>query len=303
MKHLKTLGRLNRKTGILVCAYLVVSITTFSQWGTDSIYFDENWKNTTRVNAKFFRLMDVDTIKILFLVEDYYISGNLQMSGAYRSINPDVKVGEFKYWYDNGQQHIHCNFTNGILDGPYREWYKNGILKNEKKFENGFIEGIEKDWDENGLLTKSTEYKNGMKHGKFITYYPNGLPIRKDFYENDIFKKGKCFTANGEDTTYFNYFIMPKFRDGIESFKNYIHEKLNYPEIARLNDEEGQVHVRFTIDESGNVSRIKLIKEDKDYFNQEALRVVSSSPKWTPGKRDGKVIDVTITIPILFRLK
>ncbi|MFO7658486.1 MAG: TonB family protein [Bacteroidales bacterium] len=303
MKGIKISEIKKKRLCLFASALLVININIFSQWGTDTIFFDENWQNSTHENASYYRLLDVDTVKILFLVKDYYRTGKLQMDGAYRSINPDIRVGEFNYWYENGQKHIQCNFNEDILDGYYREWYKNGKLKNEKFFKNSLIEGIESDWDENGLLTKSTMYKNGLKHGSFITYYPNGQLLRKDIYENDKLQKGKCYTASGEDTTYFSYFIMPKFKNGLESFKKYVQEKLHYPEIARLNDEEGQVYVRFTVDINGNVSRIKLIHEDKDYFNQEALRVVSSSPEWIPGKRDGKVIDVTITIPILFRLK
>jgi len=78
---------------------------------------------------------------------------------------------------------------------------------------------------------------------------------------------------------------------------------LKYPEDAKLNDEEGSVQIRFTVGMDGNIKGIKLTKEDKEYFNEEVIQAVASSPKWNPGKRDGKFVDVTITIPIRFRLK
>ena len=96
---------------------------------------------------------------------------------------------------------------------------------------------------------------------------------------------------------------MPKFKGGLTGFKKFILEKLKYPEDAKLNDEEGSVQIRFTVGMDGNIKGIKLTKEDKEYFNEEVIQAVASSPKWNPGKRDGKFVDVTITIPIRFRLK
>lgn len=287
----------------ILIGYFFSALFSFSQWSADTIFFDKDWKPSLYENAKYFRLMDIDTVKILFLVKDYYLSGQLQMEGAFRSINPDVQIGDFNYWYENGKIHISCNYVNGILNGLYREWYDNGNIKTEKTYNQGLINGLEQDWNENGNIIKSTEYKNGLRHGRFITYYQNGQPIRKENYINGELKNGKCFTYQGKDTTYFDYFIMPKFRGGIEGFKSYILEKLIYPDTARQNDEEGQVHIRFTIDKDGIIKGVGLVKEDKDYFNEEAIKVITSSPKWIPGKRDGKLVDVSITMPIIFRLK
>ncbi|MBN2213414.1 MAG: TonB family protein [Bacteroidales bacterium] len=275
----------------------------YSQISGDTIYFDHNWDQTTNDKASYYRIISVDTSRILFLVKDYYLSGQLQMEGAYRSINPDKKIGEFSYWYENGQKHIQCYFKNGNLHGRYYEWHENGILKNGKKFEEGKLNGVEKVWTDKGIIQKSIQYKNGVRHGPFITYYGNGRPIRKDIYRNDSIIRGRCFTSQGRDTTYFEYFIMPRFKGGIEGFKRFILEKLNYPETAIVNDEEGTVKVRFTVGRDGCIKGISLIKEDKEYFNEEVIQAVASSPKWIPGKRDGKLVDVTITIPVKFRLK
>ncbi len=275
----------------------------YSQTAGDTIYFDQNWNQSSRDEASYFRLVSIDTSRILFTVRDFFSNGKLQMEGAYRSINPDVKIGEFTYWYQNGVKHISCHFKNGRLDGPYEEWYENGSLKTGKNFINGNLDGTEKTWNEEGVLTRSIRYKNGARHGHFITYYSNGQPIRKDIYKNDELISGKCFTRQGKDTTYFDYFIMPKFKGGLAGFRNFILEKLNYPDTAKLNDEEGIVHIRFTVGMDGDIKGIKLVREDKEYFNEEVIQAVASSPKWIPGKRDGKFVDVTITIPVRFRLK
>lgn len=282
---------------------LSIFLDCFSQTPGDTIYFDQNRYQTSKHEASYYRIVSIDTPRIRFMVRDYYLTGQLQMEGAYRSINPDVKIGGFSYWYQNGVKHIGCYFKEGMLDGPYKEWYDNGSLKAERNYIAGSLDGMEKVWNAKGILTKSVRYKNGARHGNFITYYDNGQPIRKDVYKNDRIVRGKCYTSQGKDTAYFEYFIMPEFKGGLLGFKRFILEKLKYPETAKMSDEEGSVHIRFTVGKDGYIKGIKLIKEDKRYFNEEVIQAVASSPKWNPGKRDGKSIDVTITVPIRFRLK
>ena len=289
---------------ILPVLFLIYTFPIMAvQQTNDTIYYDAHWAQTDKENARYYRLVSIDTTRIRFLVKDYFVSGKLQMEGAYKSINPDFKIGSFAYWYENGDKHINCTFEQNKLHGIYREWYPDGIQKSEKNYYHGNLEGLKKDWDETGKIVKTVEYKDGLKNGHFTTYYENGQPIRKDLYKNDRLVKGKCFSQNGKDTVYFEYFTMPHFNGGLNGFKLFITEKLNYPDSARENNEEAMVKVRFTIDREGNVTHVKLVKGDKNYFNAEAIRAVNESPKWIPGKRDGKVIDVTITIPIYFRLK
>ena len=291
------------KNFILLIVFLLPQKEAFTQLIRDTIYYDNDWSQSSPDNAGYFRLVEIDTSSILFLVKDYYIDKKPQMQGAYRSINPDVKIGDFVYWHHNGQEKIKCHFKNGYLDGPYYEWYENGILKSEKNYSRGRLDGMERTWNNKGILSKSVEYKNGLKHGHFLTFYDNGQPVRKDIYKNNAMIRGKCFTPEGKDTAYFDYFTMPEFKGGLNGFKNFILEKLNYPDTAKQNDEEENVHIRFTVGKDGFVNGIKVIKGDKEYFNEEVIHAVASSPGWIPGRRDGKVVDVTITIPVKFKLK
>lgn len=292
-----------KKVILSVLMLLSTFLFGYSQVSGDTIYLDLNRNQTTKDKAACFRIVSVDTLKILFLVKDYYLNGQLWMEGAYRSINPDKKMGDFAYWYENGEKHIRCSYENGALNGRYCEWYENGVLKTEKTYKDGKLDGFVKVWTEEGVITKSVQYKNGDKHGQFITYYSNGRPVRRDVYRNGNIVKGRCFTSQGKDTMYFDYFKMPIFKGGLEGFKHFILEKLNYPDTARVNDEEGSVNIRFTIGKDGFIKGISLMKADKEYFNEEVIRAVASSPQWVPGKRDGKLVEVTITLPVKFRLK
>jgi TonB family protein len=296
-------NRLRMKRILLANITLICAINIYSQLITDTIFYDNNWQQSDPENASYYRIVSSDTSgKIQYLVKDYYMSEHLQMTGTYKSISPDYKTGTFKYWYENGQCQLVCSYVNNKLDGEYFEYYDNGRPKNKKNYKNGLLDGTEKSWSSQGLLAKVVEYKDGVKHGRFLTYYDNGQLIRKDIYRNNKFVKGNCYTREGKDTSYFNYFIMPKFKGGLEGFKRFILDGIKYPEIARQNREEGQVYLKFTVDKEGNVIKAKIIKADKEYFNEEVMRVLKLSPKWIPGRKDGKLINVTITIPISFKI-
>lgn len=271
----------------------------------DTLYFNKNWKLSTVENAHYFRIITNDTTgKFLFHVNDYYLTGQLQMTGLYRSISPDFKTGPFVYYYPNGKKQIMCTYSDNQLEGKYMEWFDNGQPKTEKYYKHNLLNGTEKAWSKEGELLKKAGYKDGMKNGYFYTYYNNGQPVRKDRYKNDKFIDGKCFTREGKDTTYFAYFVMPKFQgEGLGAFKNFVLEQLQYPDTAMNKLEEGRVFINFTINKLGQVVKAHIVKADKDYFNEEALRVIKSSPKWLPGKKDGKLVDVNITVPIRFAIK
>lgn len=284
--------------GLIFCLLL-----GYSQDLIDTVYFDKNWNQCISEEAVFFRTIKFDTEKdIQLIVNDYYKSGSLQMKGMYKSINPDYKMGKFEYYYENGQKQIQCNYENNLLEGNYLEWHPNGNLKIQKFYTGNLLNGEEKNWDSMGNLTKTIEYKNGYKYGQFNTYYANGKLKRKDVYKNDSLIKGRCFNRSGRDTLYYDYLEPPIFQGGIKAFKEFILKELKYPEEAKNLNIEGEVYIKFTISTDGKVTRTTIIKEDKTYFNQEAIRVVKMSPTWIPGRKDGQPSEFSITIPIKFKL-
>lgn len=60
--------------------------------------------------------------------------------------------------------------------------------------------------------------------------------------------------------------------------------------------------VSFWIEKDGNLTEIKIEKSVNDYLDREAVRVVKSMTKWTPGKQRGKPVKVKMVIPIRFEL-
>jgi len=98
---------------------------------------------------------------------------------------------------------------------------------------------------------------------------------------------------------------MPTFNDGdapIE-FRKYIAKNLQYPESAARDSISGRVIVQFCVNHEGKVVDPVVVRSVSPALDKEALRVVSSSPLWTPGKQRGKTVDVLFTFPINFVLQ
>jgi TonB family protein len=275
-----------------------------SQMLLDTVYFDRHWKQCKKDTALYYRQVYADMgKKVQFIVKDFYISGKIQMEGTYKAINPDVKNGHFVYFYQNGKKMSEANFLENQAEGEYYEWYSNGNKKSLTTIRNGIMDGDYKTWKENGIPQLEISYKKGELDGTFISYYDNGKPVRKDVYSNGEIKKKRCFTRQGKDTIWFDYLQMPEFPGGSEKLNEYIDKELKYPKEAKEDLREGVVTVEFSIGREGNIAKVRILKADKDYFNIEAIRLVSSFPKWFPGKKDGQLVEVTLSLPIKFRIK
>jgi TonB family protein len=96
---------------------------------------------------------------------------------------------------------------------------------------------------------------------------------------------------------------QPKFQNGtMDDFRKWIQSNLVYPPEAKKNGISGQVYVGFKVTSSGKVSDIRIIRGVNPLLDKEAIRVVGSSPDWTPAVKDGKNTDVEIAINIDFSL-
>ena len=96
----------------------------------------------------------------------------------------------------------------------------------------------------------------------------------------------------------------PSFNGGdANEFSKWVNSKLQYPEIAKENGVQGRVTLQFTVNPDGSVSNVKVLRGVDSSLDKEAVRVVSSSPKWKPGKQRDRAVKVTYTFPVIFQLR
>ncbi len=108
-----------------------------------------------------------------------------------------------------------------------------------------------------------------------------------------------------EEETFYIVEDMPKFNGGDPAieFRKYIAQNLHYPEIAAENGISGRVIVQFAVNSKGKIVEAVVVAGVDPALDKEAIRVVMSSPPWTPGRQRGKPVKVLFTFPINFVLQ
>ena len=94
----------------------------------------------------------------------------------------------------------------------------------------------------------------------------------------------------------------PAFPGGPQAMRKFIKENLQYPQIAKENGIQGRVILQFVVDETGQVTDPKVVRSIDPSLDAEAIRLVNSMPRWTPGMQDGKAVSVRYTVPVAFSL-
>ena len=138
----------------------VVFATTFSySQKMEPLYFDANWKTTTKDNASFYRIMPSKTVGSLVLIEDFYINKTPQFQGYSPQNSESDYVGDVIWFDENGFDSSSYQFYNFSTVSDLVYYYPSG-----KKF-------------------RTIQYKNGRKHGETIIYHEDGSVLMKGKYE------------------------------------------------------------------------------------------------------------------------
>ena len=93
------------------------------------------------------------------------------------------------------------------------------------------------------------------------------------------------------------------FPGGTEALYKFLRENIKYPPAARENGIEGKVFLKFVVEKDGSVSNVKVMRDIGSGCGAEAVRVVKSMPKWTPGKQRGRAVRSEYSLPVSFSLR
>ncbi|CAM3939270.1 energy transducer TonB [Flavobacterium sinopsychrotolerans] len=194
-------------------------------------------------------------------------------NAIYYTIYEDSPEGTLRttYYLDNSlfsKDHF-SNYKKRILNGTSERWYKNGAKEMLAIYVKGKQEGIQTRYFENGQIKRTENFKNG----KFVD--------------------GKCFDENGTEIEFFPYYVKPEFPGGMKAFYDYVAKNFKSP-----NSSKGQIKIAFVVERDGTLSDFKIIEGINYDMNVEAVKVLFNSPKWIPGKVDGKDARVKFDLPI-----
>ena len=107
----------------------------------------------------------------------------------------------------------------------------------------------------------------------------------------------------GKDGIYEIVDTPPIYPGGEAALLKFVSDNIKYPEEAFKAGTQGRVTTIFIINEDGSVSDVDVVRSVHPLLDAEAVRVISSMPKWTPGKAGGKAVKVRFTMPVTFRLQ
>lgn len=96
---------------------------------------------------------------------------------------------------------------------------------------------------------------------------------------------------------------QPMFPGGPAALMKYLSEHTKYPVVAQENGVQGRVTVQFVVEKDGSISDVHVLRGVDPSLDKEAVRVVKSLPRWTPGKQNGITVRVNYRVPVLFRLQ
>ncbi|MDE7127899.1 MAG: TonB family protein [Bacteroidales bacterium] len=147
------------------------------------------------------------------------------------------------------------------------------------------------------MLEKELEYTYNLtlavaNAGSAPSFRPLDVPRRGPSYD-DVVSVSDCD-------------IKPMFLnsdDPRQFLEKWVYQYLRYPKAAVENGIQGRVLVDFIIDKDGNVTDVKVVRGVDQLLDDEAVRVISASPKWRPGRLKGNKVRTSMTIPVEFRLE
>ena len=130
-----------------------------------------------------------------------------------------------------------------------------------------------------------------------------GLIDARILDDEDVISKNSDNNEDDSDSVPFQIVeVKPQFNGGdANEFSKWVNSHLEYPAKERCIT--GRVTLQFTIKADGRVTNVRVLRGLEESLDKEAVRVVSMSPKWSPGRIKGKAVDVTFTFPVIFQLR
>ena len=140
---------------------------------------------------------------------------------------------------------------------------------------------------------------------RVVSSMPNWSPgIQRDQPVRVSYNLPIKFTLDNKvaDSIYAVVEVMPQFTGGMDKLMSFLANNIKYPEVAKAAGVQGRVFVSFVVEADGSVTEAKILRGIGSGCDKEALRVVNSMPKWSPGLHDGKPVRVQYNLPIKYAL-
>ncbi len=229
----------------------------------DTSYYTSDDMNCKKEEATYYLVITPQPEN--YLVKEVYISTQkIKMLALCTEISILKKNGKCTYYFENGQKESEGNYVDNKKDGIWINWDKEG---------------------KDSSIIECFHYDNTYKN------------IRISAQEEP--------TPNDQLDTFYKLEEIPEFPGGQSEMLKFIAETIVYPKAAIETGITGTCYVGFIVEKDGSVTNPNILRgiEKGADCDAEAIRMVKAMPKWTPGKKQGRTIRVTFTLPIKFTLE
>lgn len=247
---------------------------TFAQDTVATTYLDKLWQKTSESNASYYRKIVRHNNKLYMY--DYYMTGQLQMSGQYEDLDAQTETDTFKFYYPNGR------------------------LKREGYFLHGKAFGKWLGWHEDGTKDYVCTYKEDTH--KCAYYHTNGIISSIEEYVNDTtLVAAKLWDTTGDVSANPYLEIKPTLHGYEDGYLDYFSKTLTFPEDENGNRLYGLVKFYITIDKTG-----KAIWGDMVGFAHPEIalafeRAVKKMPLWSPAIIHNRKTDYVLYLSFRFK--
>lgn len=207
-------------------------------------------------------------------VPDGYCTAYFVDGGRYQGEMKDGKENGYGHYFSKSGKVFAGKFENDRAHGVDTLYYPDGRV---------FI----------GVVVKGRELDHGEKYESIPAHLEGRKPV---FVERDLTEEQRMWIAE-------NHYVAPLFKGQSPSsgaFTRWVNGKLKYPKEMRSAGWQGAVRVRFFVEADGSIKDVEVLKCEHESFAKEAVKVITSSPKWTPGYRGGKPVRVYYDFTVNF---
>jgi len=287
-------------------------------------YYDWQWKPCDVSLARFFSV--VKKTDSGWLRNDFFISSSkLQMTGLYKDEATEIANGWFSYFYPNNQLSSAGRYVNGKKDGLWLSYHYKGMMSDSSFYRNGGITGTSIGWHSNGYMKDSVEYSNdgkavyvswfdngiassagrlvnGKQDGAWQYFHKNGRLAALEKYRQDQLLSRIYYDEAGlQQTDTVDRDHSAVFKGNEIKWKNYVENNLLWPhDVKIVNSDIVTIMLVATINEEGNVEDVYVNVPFDPLFDDEALRVMKKSPKWTPAVDHNRKVKTVVRQTISF---
>ncbi len=264
-----------------------------------------------KAKGLWWRLLATLPVLALLMIANTKVTAQEQKADAIKKDVLTIQMGDFELFNDDGTQMQLKDTVVYYEDGTYTKFESSEAV-------DPFTGELRKTFTVKNFTAEGTPNPNinftireVEKHGDTMMYSMDPFTISGDIVnklknkimtDEDIDVEVTEVGCVDNDTVYNIVEQMPEFPGGAEAMMKSIAGNIKYPEAAIDKNIEGRVFVSFVIEKDGSVSNVKVLRGIGGGCDEEAARVISSMPKWKPGKQKGEFVRVSYQIPIMFKL-